>query len=46
VLFKFPDEAAVRAFYADPDYAPVKALRHRAADTNAVMVEGVSAPVA
>ena len=46
VLFKFPDEAAVRAFYADPDYAPVKALRHRAAATNAVMVEGVSAPVA
>ena len=42
VLFRFPDEAAVRAFYADPQYEPVMQIRHRAASTNAVMVEGVS----
>lgn len=27
VLARFPDKAAIRAFLADPDYQPAKALR-------------------
>ncbi len=41
VLFRFPDRAAIRAFMADPDYAPLKALRQRIASTNAVAVDGI-----
>ncbi len=41
VLFRFPDSAAVRAFMDDPDYAPLKALRQRVADTDLVVVEGI-----
>ena len=29
VLFRFPDRAAIKAFMADPDYAPLKTLRPR-----------------
>ena len=41
VLFRFPDRAAIRAFIADPDYAPLKALRQRIASTDAVAVDGI-----
>ncbi len=41
VLFRFPDRAAIRAFMADPDYAPLKALRQRIASTDAVAVDGI-----
>ena len=41
VLFRFPDAAAIRAFVDDPDYRPLAALRHRIADTDMVMVEGL-----
>jgi len=41
VLFRFPDAASVRAFFDDPDYQSLKALRQRAAHTDAVVVEGV-----
>jgi uncharacterized protein (DUF1330 family) len=41
VLFRFPDAASVRAFFDDPEYAPLKALRHRASDGNIVMVDGL-----
>jgi uncharacterized protein (DUF1330 family) len=41
VLFRFPDRAAARAFLADPDYAPWKALRERIATTDIVAVDGL-----
>ena len=41
VLFRFPDRAAVHAFLADPDYEPLKALRHRIASSDMVAVDGL-----
>jgi uncharacterized protein (DUF1330 family) len=40
-LLKFPDMASAKALLADPDYAPLKALRHSIADTQMVAVEGL-----
>jgi uncharacterized protein (DUF1330 family) len=40
-LLKFPDMAAAKAFLSDPEYQPLKSLRHRIADTQMVAVEGV-----
>ena len=40
-LLKFPDVASVKAFLNDPDYQPLKAIRHSVADTQMVAVEGV-----
>ena len=40
VVLQFPDAAAARAFMDDPDYAPVKAIRHRASTSNMILVEG------
>ena len=42
VLFRFPDKASVLGFVNDPDYAPLKALRHRISSTDMVMVEGMA----
>jgi uncharacterized protein (DUF1330 family) len=42
VLFRFPDRAAIKAFMADPDYAPLKTLRQRIASTDAVAVDGIA----
>lgn len=41
VLLRFPDRAAVRAFFDDPEYQPVAQLRQRVADTDIVMVDGI-----
>lgn len=41
VIIAFPDMAAARAFLASPDYAPVKAIRHAAAESTVVVVEGL-----
>ena len=41
VLFRFPDTQSVKAFVNDPEYQPLKALRHRVANTNMVVVAGV-----
>ena len=41
VLFRFPDRAAVRAFLDDPGYRPLATLRHRIADTDMVVVDGL-----
>ncbi len=40
VLLRFPDTQAVKAFVNDPEYQPLKALRHRVAKTNMVVVAG------
>lgn len=41
VVLEFPSAENARAFLKDPDYAPVKAIRHRVASTNLTLVEGV-----
>lgn len=43
VVLRFPTRAAAEAFVNDPDYAPVAAIRHRAATTNMVLVDGYTA---
>jgi len=41
VVLRFPDMAAVRSFYDDPEYEPLKALRKSATETDMVFVEGL-----
>ncbi len=41
VLLEFPDLAAVRAFHADPAYAPLIALRQRAARGTLIAIDGL-----
>lgn len=41
VVLEFPGMAALEAFYASPEYAPMLALRQRVAQSNIVFVEGV-----
>ena len=41
VLFKFPNRAAIHAFFADPDYKPLAALRHEIAESSLVAVDGL-----
>ena len=40
VVIEFPDLAAARGWYESDEYAPLKALRRQASDTNLVIVEG------
>jgi uncharacterized protein (DUF1330 family) len=40
VLLRFPDIASIQALDSDPEYQPLKALRHRVARTEMVVVEG------
>ena len=40
VVLEFPSRAAAEAFYADPDYAPLLALRLACTDSDMVMVDG------
>ena len=42
VVMEFPDEAAARAWYDDPDYERLRALRQSASNTDLILVEGVS----
>ena len=41
MLFRFPDRASVKAFYEDPEYQDLLALRHRVAETRIVVVDGL-----
>jgi uncharacterized protein (DUF1330 family) len=41
VILTFPTRSALDAFFTDPDYAPLKAIRHSSATTDAIAVEGV-----
>jgi uncharacterized protein (DUF1330 family) len=41
VVIEFPDAAAARAWYDSDEYAPLKALRREASDTDIVLLEGV-----
>lgn len=40
VILKFPDRGHARAFLEDPAYQAVAAIRHAAATTHAVLVDG------
>lgn len=41
VILEFASMAAARAWYESDAYAPVKAVRHKNARTNVVLVEGL-----
>lgn len=41
VIIAFPHMAAAHGWYGSEDYAPLKALRQSASDTNIMLVEGV-----
>lgn len=41
VVLEFPSLAAAHAFYDDPDYAPLLALRLASTNSQMVMVEGL-----
>ena len=41
VLLRFPDRKAIRAFMSDPEYKPLVALRHTAATSCLVAVDGI-----
>jgi uncharacterized protein (DUF1330 family) len=41
VVIEFPDMATARDWYESDDYAPLKALRRSASDTNIILVDGV-----
>ena len=42
VISKWPDRAALDAFYTSPDYAPLKAAREQISDVNIMVVEDPS----
>jgi uncharacterized protein (DUF1330 family) len=42
VLLRFDSMEAARRWWSSDDYAPLKALRQASADTNMVLVEGIS----
>lgn len=41
VILELPDGAHARQWLDSPEYAPARALRHRTARTNMVLLEGV-----
>ena len=41
LLFQFPDKESVQAFFSDPEYQPLKEIRHSVGETDIVLVEGL-----
>lgn len=41
VLLRFPDRQAIHAFLDDPDYRPVREMRHAIATSSLVAVDGL-----
>jgi len=41
IILEFESMERLREFYDSPEYAPLKRLRHEAADTQFVVVEGM-----
>ena len=41
VVIEFPSRAAAEAFYNDPAYEPVRAIRWEAADSELIIVDGI-----
>ncbi len=44
VMFRFPNRQAVYDLFADPEYADLKALRHKTAKSNIIVVDGIDQP--
>ena len=42
VLFRFPDRQAIRNFFSDPEYQPLKSVRHESAISDLVAVDGIA----
>ena len=42
VIMKFPSVEAAQSWYDDPDYKAIAAHRHRSAQANLVLVEGIA----
>ncbi|MBI5933513.1 MAG: DUF1330 domain-containing protein [Chloroflexi bacterium] len=42
VILEFPTAEQARAWLNSPEYAPARALRHKYAKTNMVLVEGIA----
>ena len=42
VIMKFPSVEAAQSWHRDPEYATLAAHRHRAAQTNLILVEGIA----
>ncbi len=40
-IVRYPNRQAIHDLYDDPDYAPLKKLRHEGAVTNALIVDGL-----
>lgn len=40
VVLEFPSRAAALAFYDDPDYVPLRALRQSVTDSNVILIDG------
>ncbi len=45
VILQFESLERAKEWLNSPEYAPVKALRHQAARSNMIVIEGTSAPV-
>jgi uncharacterized protein (DUF1330 family) len=45
VVLEFPDLAAARRFYASPEYQAIIGIRHQAAKSRLILVEGHTPPV-
>ncbi|MEQ1949090.1 MAG: DUF1330 domain-containing protein [Bryobacteraceae bacterium] len=45
VIIRFPSIRAIRAFMDDPEYQPLKEIRHRVAHSEMIGVEGVRDPL-
>ena len=41
VIMEFPDAAAARAWYESDEYAPLRAMRQAASDTQMILADGV-----
>lgn len=44
VILEFPSVEQAKAWIDSPEYAPVKKLRHQAAHSEMVMIQGVAQP--
>ena len=42
VIVEFPSMAALKAFWDDPEYQPLRKIRNKTADSRIVAVEGLS----
>lgn len=42
VILEFPDAARAQAWWDSPEYAPAKAIRHAAATTRMLLIDGPS----